>query len=51
MYITQLCNSFDDSVESFYSSLGLFGPVVPFNLPDVGEAIMTVELKEWYAFF
>jgi hypothetical protein len=29
-------------------SLGLLAPVVPFNLPDVGEAIMTVELKEWY---
>ena len=27
---------------------GLFGAVVPFNLPDVGEAIMTVEVKEWY---
>ena len=29
-------------------SPGLFGAVVPFNLPDVGEAIMTVEVKEWY---
>jgi hypothetical protein len=38
-------------MESFLSSLslGLLGPIVPFNLPDVGEAIMTVELKEWYA--
>lgn len=24
------------------------GKVVPFNLPDVGEAIMTVVVKEWY---
>ena len=50
MYNMQFSNDFDDSVECFLSSLGLFGPVVPFNLPDVGEAIMTVELKEWYVF-
>ena len=24
--------------------------IVPFNLPDVGEAIMTVIVKEWYVY-
>ena len=30
-----------------HTHTGLFGNVVPFNLPDVGEAIITVEVKEW----
>ena len=37
-----------------YASIGhviavivLRSKVVPFNLPDVGEAIQTVEVKEW----
>ena len=27
---------------------GVASPLVTFNLPDVGERIATVEIKEWY---
>ena len=33
------------TIPCLYLALG--GKVVPFNLPDVGEAIQTVEVKEW----
>ena len=26
-------------------------PLVTFNLPDVGEKIATVEVKEWYVWY
>lgn len=39
------CNSYPPCL-SLHTNAGLF-KLLPFNLPDVGEAIETVEVKEW----